>query len=158
MARPPQHRRLLPHGMSMAAVGATVVAAFELRAVQLLRDAIRTTEAASSDASPLAPVPTSEARRRFQPQPVFEPPVHRHPEPVFGPRPILHDCHPLRAIGPDCCLAPVEVKCEGAGCSPLQPPWKVLPWETPIPPQPKVKVVLYRPDVIHKGSLIDFFM
>jgi len=44
--------------------------------------------------------------------------------------------------------------------SPIEPPWKVLPWEeAPCPaPPPKIKVVPPPPDVIHKGSLIDFFI
>jgi hypothetical protein len=59
----------------------------------------------------------------------------------------------------------IPVECPGSVADrspkhllPLQPPWKAPPWEAPIPPAPQVKLVQYRPDIITKGSLIDFYM
>jgi hypothetical protein len=34
----------------------------------------------------------------------------------------------------------------------------VLPWECPPPPRTLIKVNIRRPDIAHKGSLIDLFI
>jgi hypothetical protein len=42
--------------------------------------------------------------------------------------------------------------------SPIQPPWKVLPWENPPPPAQTVKIHPHTTDVIQKGMLLDLFV
>jgi hypothetical protein len=46
--------------------------------------------------------------------------------------------------------------------SPIQPPWKVLPWQCPPAPALMVKLVIQRPDNIssqwYKGSVMDCFI
>ena len=42
--------------------------------------------------------------------------------------------------------------------SPLQPPWKVLPWENPPQPARVIKVVHRVPDTECKGTLLDCFI
>ena len=41
--------------------------------------------------------------------------------------------------------------------SPIQPPWKMLPWENPAPPAKVVKLVVRRPDNLTKGSMYRLF-
>jgi len=42
--------------------------------------------------------------------------------------------------------------------SPIQPPWKVLPWENPPQPSQAVKIHPHHTDVIQKGMLLDLFV
>jgi hypothetical protein len=42
--------------------------------------------------------------------------------------------------------------------SPIQPPWKQLVWNAPIPKPVQPKVVQYRTDIQNKGSLLDLFI
>jgi hypothetical protein len=57
---------------------------------------------------------------------------------------------------------PVECYCPPKRPTAVEPPWRVLPWEqgpdVEMRVWPKVKVVVRPPDIIHKGSLIDFFI
>ena len=93
----------------------------------------------------IEPDPVIEPRQRITPTPHFEPrPVHR-PDPALGPRD--HLCPPPATPLPE----------DPGGTSPIEPPWKVRPWEAPVPIKLEVKVVQLRPDIVHKGSLIDFF-
>jgi hypothetical protein len=52
-------------------------------------------------------------------------------------------CHPLS-------VSPTE--------SPIQPPWKVLPWENPPQPLQTVKIHSHPTDVVQKGMLLDLFV
>jgi hypothetical protein len=56
-------------------------------------------------------------------------------------------------------VAPTEEK---SSDSPIQPPWKVLPWENRpaerARPIHKVKVVIGPPDMCSKGNVIDLFI
>jgi hypothetical protein len=42
--------------------------------------------------------------------------------------------------------------------SPIQPPWKVLPWQNPPPPSQTVKILPHHTDVVQKGMLLDLFV
>jgi hypothetical protein len=42
--------------------------------------------------------------------------------------------------------------------SPIQPPWKVLPWQNPLPPSQTVKILPHHTDVDQKGMLLDLFV
>ena len=87
------------------------------------------------------------------------------PEPVFEPREKLRaDGIPVAccdSIAPFACAEPVEKASPSS--SPIEPPWKVLPWEDwhrAPPPRPvrKIKIVMTRPDSYCKGSVIDLFI
>ncbi|HWP39291.1 MAG TPA: hypothetical protein VNL70_00095, partial [Tepidisphaeraceae bacterium] len=71
------------------------------------------------------------------------------------PRPVIHP-QPLAA--PPAASPPREPEQPRRPICPIQPPWRVLAWETPLPPPPKIKLIIYRPDTISKGSLIDLFI
>ena len=132
-----------------------LVAALDLKLVQLLRDAIRTTDLSGArENGNLAPEVRIEQRRHIHPEPLIEPRRHIHPEPRYEPRPVIHPT-PRVEPSPPVCL-PAEVR--RAHKSGLVPPWKVLPWENPPQPSQKVKVIKIKPDIVRKGSLIDCFI
>ena len=137
-----------------------IVATLDLQLVRLLRQS-------------MAGAPTLDgggARRHIHPQPTIEPrPVHEpaprieprktiEPTPRFAPRPTVFVDVPPSSVPATTPPVVCETSQTEKTVSPLQPPWKTVPWEQPIPPAPKVKVVQYRPDIISKGSLIDFFI
>ena len=111
------------------------------------------------------PQPVVEPRRRIEPEPAFEPRPHVRPEPVFEPRLRLQGpagaadtCPPCPQVAP-----PAEAEAAARPSSPVEPPWKVLPWERePVQPPPrpvrKIKVFVTRPDTYCKGSVIDLFI
>lgn len=150
-----------------------LVAALDLKEVQLVRDAIRTADLSAGGrglpASGLGPAPnpdvTFEPRRHVHPEPVYEPRRHIRPEPRYEPRAVIHPEPRIEQQLNDqwaCCPPPAEVKpVETPTPSPIQPPWKVLPWQTPSPPRPVVrplKVIIRRPDIVSKGGLLDVFI
>jgi len=140
-----------------------IVAALDLKLVQLLRDAIRTTAMAAGKGQPvsgLGPAPNAglfESRRRVEPQPVFEPRKHIHPTPRFEPRPVIH-LTPRVVDPPACVCPPVEPEKPRITKPFMVPPWKLLPWEQPPRPALSIKVIRRKPDIVRKGSLIDCFI
>jgi hypothetical protein len=135
-----------------------IVAALDLQLVRLVRGAMAG-GAGGAPVSGLGPAPNPallHARRRVEPEPRFEPRPVIHPTPRFEPRPVIHAA-PRVELQP--CEPPHEPEVPVRAKSPIEPPWKVLPWEhPPEQPAPRVKLAIYRPDVVSKGSLIDFFI
>ncbi len=142
--------------MSLASHIDALVAAFDLEEVRLLRDAIRTTEAANRPGTRhLEPAAVYEPRRHIHPEPIIEPRRHIRPDPLIQPRRTpptdkgtLNPC-PCATSEP-----PPTIPAE----NPIQPPWKSLPWRQP-PPAAPLKLTILRPDIhISKGSLLDLFI
>jgi hypothetical protein len=139
-----------------------IVASADLKVVQLLRDAIRTADIHSGKrlaVSKLGPAPT-EIRPRFKhdPEPEILPRKRIDPVPRIEPRKVVHPVDRFEPREAEVVLVPVPVYvCKK---SPIEPPWKVLPWELPLeaPVRPQVKLKVRPPDIVHKGSLIDFFI
>lgn len=137
-----------------------LVAALQLKEVQLIRQAMRAADQ-QGRGSPLGPAPDPVARNRVHPTPRFEPRPVVHPTPRFQPRPVIHPepraetkrivCDG-NASGQEVVVRKVEAE------SPLAPPWKSHPWENPSQPAPKVKLLRYHPDMPRKGALLDFFL
>jgi hypothetical protein len=138
----------------------------DLQLVRLVRGAIRAADIGSGRGQPvsgLGPAPTPPPALHVHPEPVYEPRQHIHPEPRVEPRPVIHPaprvepCPPILA-----CPAPSEpIEIKAAPCphpSPFQPPWRVLPWQNPVPPRPVLKVVMRRPDIVRRGQLLDVFI
>ena len=134
-----------------------IVAALDLQLVRLLRGAMAGSAKAGCRATPLGPAPGHlhpDARPTVEPAPRFEPRPVVHPTPRFEPRPVIHP-------------KPAEAPQAGPPLNPekprplpvvFEPPWKVLPWEIPAEPAPKVKLIVHRPDVKTKGTMLDVFI
>ena len=140
------------------------MAALDLELVRLVRAAMATGRGGAGGGM-IHPAPVIEPRRRVEPEPQIEPRPHVRPEPVFEPRMKLR----AGAGGLECCggrvpAAPTEpVEKSSHSPSPIQPPWKVLPWmdlrdATPPRPVRKIKVIEARPDIHCKGAVIDLFI
>jgi hypothetical protein len=144
-----------------------ITATADLRVVSLLRDAIRTADLHSGKRLPIAeigPAPnTIERRFRVQPETEILPRKRIEPMPRIEPRRVIRPADRFEPCGEK--LVPVPIPDPSCPCkprfkSPIQPPWKVLPWQAPaaVRPAPRIKVVVRPPDIVHKGSLIDFFI
>jgi hypothetical protein len=110
-------------------------------------------------------VPVSHKRDCFERRPVIEPTPRINPRKVYDPtpriepRPVIHPT-PRVEEKQHCCPPPAP--CEPAPCektkSPLLPPWKTLPCDVKEPAPVQIKMIVQRPDIHHKGSLIDLFI
>ncbi len=133
-----------------------IVAMLDLKLVRGVRAALQD-DAKHPAATALGPTPQQMLpRQRIEPEPYIEPRRHITPTPHFEPRPIHHR-EPTFAPGDALWSPSTPVVKDPGGESPIQPPWKVRPWEAPVPIKLEVKVVQVRPDIVHKGTLIDFF-
>ena len=136
-------------------VGPTVnllLAAMDLKLVQLLRGAMNA--GGGGPGGLVGPTPRINPRPVHDPNPRIEPRKTITPTPHFEPRPVHRP----------------EPKFESYQCIPPEPPptcpsSKILPppWKQPItdlPPEPRpvIKKVEFAPDIVSKGSLIDFFI
>ena len=139
-----------------------LVAALDLKLVRLLRAAMNAGDCCKpgGPCHLVQPGPRFEPRKRVEPEPVIEPRRHIHPEPRFEPRPVIRP-----SDRDECCppAAPIDAPAPKSSTSPIEPPWKILPWEDhPSAPSPRalltVKVVTGRSDQGYKGNLIDLFI
>jgi hypothetical protein len=141
-----------------------LVASLDLKLVQLVRGAMANADAASGKGtavSGLGPAP-SRIERRFRVQPETEilPRRRVEPEPRIEPRQVIR---PADRYEPRVCDAvPAVYECYTPHTkSPIEPPWKVLPWEDRSQCEelrPQIKVVIKPPDIVHRGSIIDYFI
>ena len=134
-----------------------IVATLDLKLVQMLRAAMA--DHGTKAATALGPRPNDvEPRKRFDPEPEIEPRQRIQPTPRIEPRRVYHPTPRYVANAepppPVCDASPSE---PDPGRCKIQPPWKVRPWETPVPMKSEVKVIVVRPDIVNKGSLIDLF-
>jgi hypothetical protein len=135
-----------------------LVASFDLKLVQLIRDAIRTTDLSPGGAGrEFTPEPEILPRRHIEPTPEIEPRRHFHPTPVYEARPVIHPQGRVEPA-PPIIYPQTEPERLCKSLSPLPPPWKTLPWENPPQPLLKVKLIKSKPDTVRKGSLVDCFM
>jgi hypothetical protein len=149
------------HRVSVAQID-LLVAALDLSLVRLIRGAMA--DNAGGIPGPLGTIQRSpdlfESRHRVHPEPVIEPRKRIEPEPRFEPRTVYYTTRyqPLDPpAAPPCDPEPPD--CIRPLPAPVQPPWRQLVWEQPIVVQrPVIKKIIVQPDVIHKGSLIDFFV
>lgn len=147
----------------LATTASLIVATLDLKVVKLLRAAIRSADLQGQAGrhSAVSPAATAEPRHHRRPDLICEPRRHICP-PVYASRRVCHaaprivsESAPRRACDPrDKPCGPESAD----KSSPIQPPWKTLPWQEPPRVAMKVKVVEYRTDIINKGSLIDYFI
>ena len=150
--------------MALESTVSLLVASLDLKLVQLVRGAMAAADRQGNCCHPGhlghccdrddRRCDVFEPRRHIEPEPVYEPRRHIHPEPRIEPRPLLQPATRLANEGWDC----AEYAAPKASKSPIEPPWKVLPWENPPPPPPKVKYILHRPDIARsKGTFVNVF-
>jgi hypothetical protein len=142
---------------SLQTEASLIVAAFDLKVVQLLRDAIRTADLSQAGkGSSNSPAAIFEQRPHIHPTPIYEPRPHVHPTPVYEARPVIHPHPRVEQVELGCCQTclPTPMKLE----NPIQPPWKILPWENAVQPRQTVKIHLIHTDVVHKGTVLDLFV
>lgn len=134
-----------------------IVAAMDLSLVRLVRDAMRTADNSAAGVASTHPAACDRFEsRNLHPTPVYEPRRVLHPTPRYEPRPVLH---PTPRV--ECPPVDRESDCEPkpqAKTNPIQPPWKVMPWQNPPELPPVIKIVLKNPDVHRSGRLIDCFI
>jgi hypothetical protein len=147
---PGAHPLCFHQGMARLPSIDLAVAALDLQLVRLLRSAMQPKVPQAVACPPSRPVVV----QRLTPQPVKVQPI-----PVPAPPALV-------LYRTEVHVRPVEAPAGGqepgatrtAPAEPLPPPWKQPVWERPIEPPPPIKVTVHRPDIISKGSLIDFFM
>ena len=156
--------------MGSDALPSLLVASLDLQLVRLLRGAMADTgPGRGTPATELGPAPTLIGQRfRIDPEPEVERRRHIEPEPRVEPREVIRLPDRYEPSGVEATVVvvpvPVPVECYGHCKRPpaVEPPWRVLPWEqapaVDAPVRPKIKVVAPPPDIVHKGSLIDFFI
>ena len=139
-----------------------VVAALQLKEVQLLRAAMRAADEQGKHGSlPFAPASSPEPRPHIHPELRYEPRLVIHPTPRYEPRPVIH---PTPRIESERLSCPCDAACREVIVSkvpqesPLKAPWQTVPWAIPPQPAPKVKLARYHPDFPAKGVLLDYFI
>ena len=145
------------HVSDLQTQASLIVATMELSVVKLLRGAIRTADLSGQRQDLLIPAPTIESRRHLTPEPVVEPRRHIRPAAIYEPSRIEHQ-HPRVERTALACPCPPPPPVPMKSMNPIQPPWKVLPWEKAPQPRQTVKVHRHHTDVIRKGSVLDLFV
>lgn len=142
--------------MGLDTQAALIVAAFDLKVVQLIRKAMRTADAQGTrgDALGIVRDPVYQQRPVIHPEPRYEPRPVVHPTPHYEARPVIHPEPRVAERPPE----PFEPWHPQPHKSPLPPPWRIPVWKNPIPRPREIKRVVVRPDIISKGSLLDFFI
>lgn len=154
--------------MSLDSRVSLVVASLDLQLTRLLRQAIRSADIASGRGQPvtaLGPAPTAPPVIRggatTQLNAEIEPRPRITPSPRFEPRPVIGVCAcESRDVNPSLPapeVPPLDPEEPRLVRSPLEPPWKQLPWEIPAPVAPKVKVIVKPPDLQKTGTVFDLF-
>ena len=145
--------------VNLAASASLIVASLDLQLVRLLRAAMKNADDASVSigGSSLRPAATFERRRVVHPEPRYEPRRVIHPEPRYEPRRVEH----VQKICPDL-IPSCSATCAPEPChitkSPIDPPWKKLPWQNAPTPPPVIKVVVRISDIASAGTIIDCFI
>ena len=137
-----------------------IVATFELKAVDAVLSAIHGADAASAASARgplgLTPAAVYEPRRHIHPEPKIEARPHLHPTPFYEARPVVHPERIYASV--PACDVPAAPTVSHITKSPIEPPWKTLPWPQSQQVLRKVKLFIRRPDSVSKGSLIDCMM
>ncbi len=140
-------------------IASLIVASFDLSVVRGIRQAMFIADLTGiATAARAAKMDRYEPGMVVHPEPRIEPRRVYHPEPRFVPRPVVSIETTVRpALQPAatdpcyCETTPTTSK------SVIEPPWRTVPWENPMPVKPVVKIVKPSPDVIRTGKLIDFY-
>ena len=130
-----------------------LVTAMDLKLVQSVVRAMRAVDGPCRPGSLIRPAARIEPRKVIEPTPRFESRVVYTPTPRIEGRWVHHPEPRIDnpAAPPSSPEAPRPIQW------PIQPPWKVLPWDNMPQPAP-LKVIHKPPDVSTKGRLFDVFI
>jgi hypothetical protein len=149
---------------SLAGIASLVIATFDLKAVQSVRDAIRTADLSGAATVGKLLTDRYEPGRVFHPDDRYAPRRVIHPEPRYETGQVITE-HPRLALqrpaeqSPDGQTTNCYCNTSGGKSSPtFEPPWHKVPWNEPMPARPIVKVIVHPPDIKRSGKLIDFYM
>ena len=144
---------------SLASNVSLIVATLDLKVVQSVIGAIKKADAAST---------LSNGPLHLGPAAVYEPRQHLHPETKIESRHVIHPesryenrpvHHPVEARNSEGLYSTSTTPVPSCGHkSPIEPPWKTLPWPQTVHVTSKVKLWVHRSDLQSKGSLIDCMM
>jgi hypothetical protein len=148
--------------VSWANAANLVTSVLDLNLVRSLRAAIRSADLASGKRFPVAAIGPSPSV--ISPSLGFRSDASVSAGNIASAKSIEPDAHflPKRVIKPedrviDPLLIPIHPEQPDRVDHPLQPPWKVLPWEQKNVVEVVIKRPLLRVDKAHKGTLIDLF-
>jgi hypothetical protein len=140
----------------MSSVG-LILASMDLKLVQLIRGAMRAADMAAGQGCCGA---AGRCEDVVDPTPRFEPRVVYHPTPRYEPRPVIHPVVRREPVVLPPIPAPCPPELPHCGHMPIEPVWKTLP--DPVRHDhmsaTTVKMHVVRPDIRHKGTLIDTFI
>ena len=148
--------------MNLGVEASLAVAVMQLKEVSLLTQAIRTADIQSGQqfgAAGIAMNPPYQTNGCdvYEPCPRIAPRVIYHPQLLILPRPVEH---PTPRIEPQTPL-PINsapLPSHGHSSSPIQPPWKVLPWPQTDHSTRKIKAAFTQPDKKDVGALLNYFV
>jgi hypothetical protein len=143
-------------GMDLGNVN-LLVAALDLKLVRLIRGAIHKADAESGRAMSRGPAATYEPRRVVHPETRYEARRVIRPEPRFEARPVERSGKTCPDVIP-VVATPCAPEPHRAARSPIEPPWKTLPWKNPPERGRVLKVFKYPPDKRGSGSILDCFL
>lgn len=152
--------------MDVSASIQALAAAMELSLVRSLRSAAGAAPAPAPAQRPNVAAPPRRDSLRIAPasgasvrlKAVIEPRLRIHPEPRIEPRQTVR---PVTDAPPPATPPPgdaAQTPAPRAPSSPLEPPWKLLPWKCPPPGSPRLKQVVRPPDAHLRGSILDVFV
>lgn len=144
---------------NLSDIASLIVASFDLSVVRGIRQAMFIADLTGiATAARAAKMDRYEPGLVVHPEPRIEPRRVYHPEPRFIARPVVPvDVSVRPALEPaatdPCYCEPSSTQAKSV----IEPPWRTVPWENPMPARPVVKIVKRSPDVIRTGKLIDFY-
>ena len=145
--------------VSLASNSDLIIAASDLRVVQLIRQAMRAADASQARAGRRHDEDRDDCHRRaqedrFAPRPVI------HPTPRYEPRPVIHPTPRIepRWRSPEVIVVSPPASPPIAKERPLPAPW--MPGFIPRPAwsAPRVKIAPLYPDKTAKGAVLDVFI
>lgn len=142
---------------SLASSIGLITATLDLQLVRLIRGAIHAADASAGGGAGCGASAVIEPRFHIHPEPTIEPRQTITPEPDIEPR-LVHHPEPRIEPTPPQYAPPADCEHHRHRNSPIQAPWRILPWNQPLPPvihDRIVKVIRYRPDMAGKGALLD---
>jgi hypothetical protein len=148
--------------MGVAGIADLIIATSQFAAVDSVIKAIRAADKEAAAESTSQPTTNRDATSEYhRPADSYDPQQVTQLAPTYMLRPTYYvsapHSVPTEKHQPICVVNVIVVQpIPVANEQPLQPPWKVLPWENPVQTAPKVKVVYRPPDINHRAGGLEY--